>query len=172
MSDEKQPSTWRDFVLLCVYGPLLVLQVVFAIKVYNHLQVPLLLYSGWVILVLFFVVGYLPVSEFRKRGGVPKGKSYMDTTTVVDTGIYAVVRHPQFLSWILLSIALALMSQHWISVGCVVPVAVLVYMEALKADKSSIEKFGDSYRKYMQKVPRLNILVGIYRLFRRKNSNE
>ncbi|MBU7027745.1 MAG: isoprenylcysteine carboxylmethyltransferase family protein [Theionarchaea archaeon] len=160
--------TWKDFILLCIYGPLLVVQVVLVFLFYNYVRSTLLVYGGWVLLVAFFVVGFLPSYEFRKRGGVPKGRSYIYTTTVVDTGIYAVVRHPQFLSWVILSLALACMSQYWVSVICVVPVAVLVYMEAMRADKSNIKKFGDGYRKYMQKVPRLNPFVGIYRLLRRR----
>lgn len=170
MSEEPPQSdvTWKDFILLCMYGPLIVVQVILGFLFYNYLRNTLLLYGGWGLLVLFFAVGYLPSYEFRKRGGVPKGRSYMHTTTVVDTGIYAVVRHPQFLSWVILSLALACMSQYWVSVVCVVPVTALIYMEAVKADKSNIEKFGDDYTQYMQEVPRLNPLVGIYRLLRRR----
>ena len=94
----------------------------------------------------------------------------MRTTVVVDSGIYAVVRHPQFLSWIILSGALALLSQHWLSVVCIFPVAVLVYMEALRADQSDIKKFGSDYEQYMQKVPRLNLLVGVYRVLRSRSA--
>jgi protein-S-isoprenylcysteine O-methyltransferase Ste14 len=28
-------------------------------------------------------------------------------------------------------------------------------------EKRSIEKFGDAYRRYMQKVPRINLIAGI-----------
>jgi len=40
------------------------------------------------------IFGVLPVFEFRKKGGVKKGKSYIHTTKLVDTGIYSIVRHP------------------------------------------------------------------------------
>ena len=161
-------STWKDFILICMYGPLLVIQVVCVFMFFNYPGYNLLMVLGIVMLLSFFVVGYLPSYEFKKRGGVPEGKSYMHTTTVVDTGIYAYVRHPQFLSWILLSIGLACLSQYWLSVVCVILIAVLIYMEALRADTTAVEKFGDSYRQYMQKVPRLNPLVGLYRVFSQK----
>lgn len=164
---EEQPSksqaTWKDFILMCMYGPLVLLQVVLAVKFFSYLGSTLALIGGGIFFFLFLVVGALPRYEFKKLGEVVEGRSYIHTTTVVDSGIYAIIRHPQFLSWILLSIALALLSQHWLSAVCVVPVAVLIYLEALREDKSNIEKFGDNYSKYMQSVPRLNPLVGIVR---------
>jgi hypothetical protein len=45
---------------------------------------------------------------------------------------------------------------------------VLNYLIALKADQELIEKFGDDYRRYMQKVPRMNFLLGLIRLLRRR----
>lgn len=167
MSDEPQTSTWKDFIFSCIYGPLLVVQIVWVFTHYNHYRIPYLLYGGWLLFVLFLVVGALPRYEFKKRGHIPEGKSYIHTTVMVDTGIYAVVRHPQFLSWILLSSALVLFSQHWLSVILFIPITVFVYLEAVRADSSLIEKFGDDYREYMKKVPRMNIVWGI-----KKNLNE
>jgi len=157
--------SWKDFILVCVYGPLILLQIVLAITSHNYLGLTCALIGGLIFFLLFLIVGALPRYEFKKRGGVGEGKSYIHTTTVVDTGIYAIVRHPQFLSWILLSLALAFLSQYWLSVLCVVPVTVLIYVEALREDKSNCEKFGNDYKEYMQRVPRLNPLVGIFRLF-------
>jgi len=44
----------------------------------------------------------------------------------------------------------------------------LLFIIDKTADKSNIEKFGEDYRRYMQKVPRLNPLLGIYKFFQRK----
>jgi len=93
-----------------------------------------------------------PSSLCIKRGGVPEGKSYIHTTTLVDSGIYAVVRHPQFFAGILISLALVLMSQHWLNAVLFIPVVVGTYIDSLRADKRLIEKFGDDYKSYMQRV--------------------
>jgi protein-S-isoprenylcysteine O-methyltransferase Ste14 len=45
---------------------------------------------------------------------------------------------------------------------------VLNYVIALEADRAGVEKFGDAYRRTMQKVPRMNFLLGLIRLVRRK----
>jgi protein-S-isoprenylcysteine O-methyltransferase Ste14 len=109
------------------------------------------------------VFGLLPVIEFRKKGRVKSGKSYIHTTQVVETGVYSIVRHPQYVTFILWAIAAMLLFQHWIVVLLGVPIFPLTYLDLIKADKDAIEKFGDDYKAYMKKVPRANFFLGIIR---------
>jgi len=115
------------------------------------------------------VFGWLPVIEFRKKGELRKGKSYIHTTKLVDTGIYSIVRHPQYVTFILLAIADMLLFQHWIIVLLGIPVVPLTYIDLIRADNSAIEKLGDDYRAYMKKVPRANFLLDIIRRLRRED---
>ncbi|MCP8323377.1 MAG: isoprenylcysteine carboxylmethyltransferase family protein [Candidatus Methylarchaceae archaeon HK02M2] len=112
---------------------------------------------------LFF--GLLPVIEFRKKGKVENGKSYINTTRLVDTGIYSIVRHPQYVTFILWAIAGMLLFQHLIVVLLGIPIIPLIYIDLIKADKEAIEKFGNDYKIYMKKVPRANFILGIMRRF-------
>ena len=132
-------------------------------------QIDVLAYAG-VGLYAFagLVFGALPVFELRRKGGVKKGESYVHTTHVVDTGIYSVVRHPQYVTFMLWAIAGMLLFQHWIVVLLGVPVLALMYIDLIKADKDAIEKFGDDYRAYMKRVPRMNIIVGVLRFLRQR----
>jgi len=126
--------------------------------------------AGWICLWISAIFGWLPIITFRRKGGVPKGESYMKTTVLVDTGIYAIVRHPQNgVAWLLICLGVMLITKHWSSVALGVPTMVLVYLDLLKADQSCIEKFGDAYRHYMERVPRVNLVAGIVRLLRRRN---
>jgi protein-S-isoprenylcysteine O-methyltransferase Ste14 len=113
------------------------------------------------------VFGLLPVFEFRKKGGVKKGQSYIHTTKLVDTGIYSVVRHPQYVTYIMWAFSGMLLFQHWIVILIGVPVIPLTYIDLIKADKACTERFGDDYKAYMKKVPRANFLLGIIRRFRK-----
>jgi protein-S-isoprenylcysteine O-methyltransferase Ste14 len=131
------------------------------IEVLAYVGVGLYVFSG-------MVFGMLPVFEFRKKGGVRKGQSYIHTTKLVDTGIYSVVRHPQYVTFILFAIAGMLLFQHWIIILLGIPVIPLTYIDLIKADKDAIEKFGDKYKAYMKKVPRANFLLGIIRQFRKR----
>ena len=95
---------------------------------------------------------------------MPQGKSYMATTALVDTGIYAIVRHPQGgTAGILLSLALVLIGQHWLLLVLAAVAILLVYLDTFNADEACIDKFGQAYVRYMQRVPRVNFLAGIKR---------
>ena len=164
--------TWKDLILSCIYSPLLVLQLVlFFFFYYNHLGIDVLAYTGWIIWVLSIIFGILPIYTFRKRGGVAKGQSYMKTTKLVDTGVYSIVRHPQYLAGLLLIIALMLVTQHWLSITAGAIAFVTFYIDTLRVDADCIEKFGDDYKHYMERVPKLNFLLGIYKRTKHKKGN-
>jgi len=92
----------------------------------------------------------------------------MDVTAVVDAGLYGVVRHPQYLGCMLMMLASVLVTQHWLNAIIGVPIALWIYTEIPKEEKGLILKFGDDYRRYMQRVPRLNPLLGVMRLLSKK----
>ena len=134
---------------------------------YNWAGLDVLAYIGWAVWVLSLILGWMPIFIFRRKGGVQKGEGYIQTTVLVDTGLYAVVRHPQYIAMILLSLALILISQHWLVVVIGVVAMMSVYLAMREEDRRLIEKFGDDYKRYMQSVPRMNFLVGFIRLLRR-----
>jgi len=50
---------------------------------------------------------------------------------------------------------------------------VCMYLISRQEDQRLIEKFGDTYERYMKSVPAMNVLAGIIRLLRRsKGSSE
>lgn len=123
---------------------------------------------GYCLWVLAALLGIGPVLAFRRRGGVAKGKGYIHTTRLVTTGLYAVVRHPQYLSFHLVNASLACMSQHWLVV-CLGAVSIALNAFTLSdADESCVRKFGEEYRRYMSRVPGLNLPLGVYGLLRRR----
>jgi protein-S-isoprenylcysteine O-methyltransferase Ste14 len=119
--------------------------------------------TGWGILFLSAVFGWLPIFTFRARGKV-EGNSYINTTVLVDSGIYSIVRHPQYLAGILINIALSLITTHWLVIllGCFS--LVIYYFDTFTEEEQNLEKFGDEYLDYQSRVPRINFLLGIYRV--------
>jgi protein-S-isoprenylcysteine O-methyltransferase Ste14 len=100
---------------------------------------------------------------------VKAGESYMKTTTLVTSGVYSLVRHPQGgLAWLLMNLAVILVGQTWPIVFLGVGSMVLVYLDAHKTDQYCVDKFGDEYVRYMESVPRVNALSGAMRLLRRR----
>jgi protein-S-isoprenylcysteine O-methyltransferase Ste14 len=167
---EKFLYSLHPFLLSSIAGVLTVAQIVLAFF-FNQPGLEVLKWAGWVCWWAGAIFGVLPIITFRRKGGVPKGDSYMKTTVLVDTGIYAIVRHPQGgTAWLLINLAAMLIAQHGASVVLGLVSLVLVYADTFKTDQSCIEKFGEEYRRYMARVPRVNFVVGIIRLVRRRKS--
>lgn len=139
-------------------------QVASAIFLYNPQGVVWVINAGWIILWISAFFGWVPIFTFKTRGGVAKGESYMKTTQLVDRGVYAIVRHPQYLAGVLIGIGLPLISQHWLVAVFGIFTAFISYYSAFLEDHSLIAKFGDEYRAYMARVPRMNFLLGLGRL--------
>ena len=134
---------------------------------YLGLKIPL--YIGWMVSVVGLIFFFSPAIYFPRKGRTQEGKSVMDTTVVVDSGTYGIVRHPQILGCILLMYASILVSQHWLSAVIGIPLSVWFYTELPKEERGLLIKFGDDYERYMQRVPRMNFLLGLIRQQLREN---
>ncbi|RLF99410.1 MAG: hypothetical protein DRN49_04425, partial [Thaumarchaeota archaeon] len=120
---------------------------------YNSANLATLLYAGWIIFACGVVV--LVSSSQTRR------KSYRMRETFIQSGLYAYVRHPEFLGHMLIIISLISMAQHPISVAIGLVLLSLLCIEIVEEEKRNIEKFGEVYKDYMRKVPRINLLAGI-----------
>ena len=158
----------HPYALCCISASLTVAQIILAFVIRRPGSEAL----RWVGSILWWtsaLFGWLPIFTFLRKGDVPKGKSYVHTTALVDTGIYAIVRHPQMgTAWLLMCVALMLITQHWASIALGIPAMVLAYLDVLKADQRCIKKFGDAYWRYMERVPRVNFVAGIIQLARHR----
>lgn len=146
-------------------GVLAVSQIALCFLFYNWAGLRILLYAGWVLLEVSFVLCFLSAYQLKKRG---EEESHMSTTVLVDSGLYGIIRHPMYLSWILFILGLILITQHWLSPILGIPIMVSIYLDMRKEEQENSEKFGDDYRRYMQAVPRMNFVVGVIRLVRHR----
>ena len=171
---KKKDFSWIDLIPSTFASLFFISQIIVGIYLLSEVsQIEILAYIG-VGLYVFSgcIFGMLPTVEFRKKGRVKKGKSYIHTTKLVDTGIYSIVRHPQYVTFIMFAIAGILLFQHWIVICLGIPIFPLMYIDLIKADKDGIKKFGNDYKRYMQKVPRSNFLIGIIRVLRNKRKQK
>jgi len=145
-------------------------QIGLAFLLYNEGGNDVICNIGWGILWLSAIFGWLPIFTFKKWGGVPKGKSYIETTQLVDRGVYAIVRHPQYLAGVLMGVALPLIAQHWLVAVLGIPVVAISYLGTLDEEKACIEKFGEDYERYMARVPQVNFVLGLLRWLRRRGT--
>ena len=171
-SKQRVFTRW-DTVLMYIYTPLFLVQIViFIFFPHNQLGLDLMLYIGWGVWVVSVAFAIAPMVILKRGGGVPRGKSYMSTTELVDTGLYGIVRHPQYLGGLLFSVSMVLITQHWACLAAGAGAMVPFYLSVMEEDRAMVEKFGDDYRRYMERVPRLNVLAGLARRVGRRGSGK
>lgn len=164
MTAHDQP--WREYLASTIGSVLVVAQLILFI-IWGTGDVGWLTYVGFVLWWVGVIFAWVPIFQFKRQGGVAKGESYIRTTVLVDTGFYAIVRHPQFIAWPMFTVALMLLSQHWVVVALGVLSFPLLCVDFHKVDARNIEKFGDAYVEYAARVPGWNPVEGLWRLLRR-----
>ena len=137
---------------ISLYGVL----IISTIFLYSSANLAELVYAGWIILAFGFIF-LLWSSKSRKKG---HGEAF------VESGMYAFVRHPEFFGHILIIFALVIISQHWVSLIVGAILIVLLGLAMIEEEKRNIKKFGDAYRDYMKRVPRINLMVGVMRKYK------
>ena len=150
--------------IVCFPANPLVLTGVLEIESYDALFI-----IGWVFWGFGMILVIAPFVMFPRRGGVSRGKSYIHTTQMVDTGIYALIRHPQYTGGIYsIFLTTLLWYPHWLFAILGVAGTIVIYIGCRQEDKHLVEKFGDTYTDYMQRVPGMNIFLGIIRAWKRR----
>ena len=89
------------------------------------------------------------------------------TGSLIQTGVYGIVRHPMYVGAILLFSAMVLFLPHWIMLILVAINIIIVYRFMLDGERQNIKKFGAEYRNYMAHVPRANLILGLIRWMKR-----
>ena len=125
--------------------------------------------------ILFWTIGMVlvvyPFIYFKSKGNVDRGKSYVHTNKLITSGLYSIIRHVQYTGGILsIFLATPFLYPHWIFVVLAIPGIWLTYLGTKREDELLIEKFGEEYRKYMERVPGVNLVAGIIRKIKRDSS--
>lgn len=170
--NEKWYSSKTDLILTTIFTIGFIIQIILLFLYNNELNLTSVRYIGHVLWVITIFFGIAPIIILRRKGKAPKGKSYMNTTTIVTSGLYSLVRHPQYLAGIFFTLSITCLTQSWISLVLTVFLIILTYDWTFREDKILIEKFGDEYRQYKNNVPRLNILLGIIYYVIKKDRNK
>jgi protein-S-isoprenylcysteine O-methyltransferase Ste14 len=87
---------------------------------------------------------------------------------LIESGIYGVVRHPMYLGAMVVFLSWIFFHPHWIIVLISSANIAIVYWFILQGERQNITKFGNTYRRYMESVPRINLLAGLLRFLQSK----
>jgi len=119
--------------------------------------------AGIACLLLSPIFIFPPFLLLARHGRPPRGQPYCCTTVIVDRGVYAIVRHPQYVGYVLLTLGFAALSQHTLTSILAVCSAGAFYVQSLREEAFVRKQPGQDYSEYMRRVPRFNFLAGLFR---------
>lgn len=158
-----RPPGARSFWL---WAPGFVLLVV-ATQLVKTTPAPLMRGVSFTLLGLAVLFAGLPIIQLRRYGAASAGAGFTATTAVAQRGLYAIVRHPQYLGYDFLVWGIATSAPHWGTILPAIAFTAALSVQARAEEGYLLEKFGDAYRAYMRTVPRFGLLTGLVRYLRR-----
>ena len=87
---------------------------------------------------------------------------------LLNSGVYSIIRHPLYLGIIYLYIWIIFGVQNLIITILSMAGIACLYWQMVIEEDYCIKKYGQDYRRYMNSVPRINLLQGIIRLVQKK----
>ncbi len=104
---------------------------------------------SWALLFLSVVMAFVGFGILTKRGK-PEGK-FENTTRLITTGIYAYIRHPLYLSLLLLGTGAVLKDPGLTQVVLGIVNIIALYFTAISEEKEMVTRFGNEYKDYMKR---------------------
>lgn len=131
---------------------------IIAINFLSHPIIKELMLVGWMIFSIGALIYVLSVLTLRRKG----------TSRIIVSGLYGIVRHPMYFGAMAMFFSHIFLGQNWMVVISTIVALVCCYLIILSDEQQNIKKFGDDYKRYMRRVPRMNIVTGVIRLLQRR----
>ncbi len=122
------------------------------------LQIPILNLTIYLLNFLIFIPFFAAGAWFGVRGVISTSLKVAEThraDTVVKTGVYSIVRHPQYLGGILAHIGFSFLLSGLYSLLVTPLVIAIIYIISWKEENELIKEFGQEYVEYKRMVPML-----------------
>jgi protein-S-isoprenylcysteine O-methyltransferase Ste14 len=107
---------------------------------------------SWVLVFLAVVVAAYSLALLKWQG-LPSGH-FEQTTRLVTKGIYQYIRHPLYTALILLGWGVFLKNPLQYTTPLIFTACGLLAATAIVEEQQNVKKFGDEYRRYMEKSKR------------------
>lgn len=112
----------------------------------------------------FFI--YWSLIALYKHGRIPRGAAYPRPTIMVDRGPYTIIRHPQYLGYMLINATFILSNPCWPGILLGAAAIVGYFLYARQEDRRLQAAYGPDYMAYAALVPGFNVVSGLLRLAR------
>ena len=129
----------------------------FIIPFFQHssLQTPLLNFKFYLVNLLIFIPFFIVAAWFGIRGVTDISLKVAEThraEKVVSTGVYSIIRHPQYFGGILAHIGFSFLMSGLYSLLVTPLVIAVVYIISWKEEQELLKEFGQDYEEYKAKV--------------------
>jgi protein-S-isoprenylcysteine O-methyltransferase Ste14 len=130
--------------------------------------------AGLSIPILHLIISLPPIMvgawfgiEGVRETGMELAETHCSPKKILNTGIYSIVRHPQYYGWILAHIGISILLSVWYSVLFTPVLIALIYLISKKEEDELVKEFGKEYVDYKREVP---MLIPRWKSFRLKES--
>jgi len=130
--------------------------------IWKTLDIRPLLYIGYAAIGLG-IAFVIPSFISLKHKGKPES-GWEQTSVLIDSGVYRIVRHPLYLGSAIATLGIMLVIQSVPSTILGLVAIFCFWMASKKEDAFNIDKFGDAYQEYMKKVPMWNVFRRIFQI--------
>jgi protein-S-isoprenylcysteine O-methyltransferase Ste14 len=120
------------------------------IRVWFHNPFSLNQVISWILLILSAYIAIAGVLLLKRKG--KSSGSFENTTTLVKSGIYSLIRHPLYFSLFLLGTGVMLKNPGIPALALGAVNLVAVYFTSLVEEKEMKERFGTAYKQYMKET--------------------
>jgi protein-S-isoprenylcysteine O-methyltransferase Ste14 len=119
--------------------------------------------------ILFTAIGALTALRIYTAFGLDRFlylyTFFPEEGSMADDKIFNYIRHPQYASFLYLGIGFSLMNGTWQSIVLPLPNVLFAFFRIIPEERDLVNRFGDSYREYMKRVPALIPRYGEIMLF-------
>jgi len=126
------------------------LLVLLNIKVWFHDPFSLHQIISWILLIFSAYFGLAGYFLLKKKGY--SAENFENTTVLVKSGVYSLIRHPLYFSLILLGTATMMKDPAPITIILGAVNLVAVWFTALTEEQEMFDKFGEPYKEYMKET--------------------
>jgi protein-S-isoprenylcysteine O-methyltransferase Ste14 len=122
----------------------------------------ILAYSLWGIGFIFYII---PMVELRNHAAQKEGKITPMSTKLVEHGCYTFLRHPQYFGYMIFAVGFLALYNSYLLATISALIIISLYVGIIGEEKLLIEQFDNQYKEYMQRTPRINVFIGLWRYF-------
>lgn len=134
-------------------------QPMFIIPILSNLGITIVIYSVSLLnlivgLPLIGIGAWFGIAGVRATG-LELAETHSCPTKILVTGVYSIVRHPQYVGWILAHIGISMLLSVWYSMLFTPVLLIVIYFISRKEEAELLKEFGQEYVEYQKEVPML-----------------